>query len=122
MVRDVIAGLGCLRIGSPRFPNCLAHEGLDIGRRHPGDRSGFGLAALQECLRYIIPIPHALLVGMARAHRIAAIVEDETREDRGRPGSGELSLNSSLGKFCLDASNSSRSRIGACSPLWASPR
>ena len=32
-----------------------------------------------------------------RAHRIAAIVEDQAREDRLRPGSGELSLNSPLG-------------------------
>jgi hypothetical protein len=42
----------------------------------------FGLAALQECLRHIVPIPHAFLVGMTRAHRIAAIVKDQTREDR----------------------------------------
>ena len=39
---------------------------------------------------------------MARAHRITAIIKDKTREDRRRPGSGELSLNSPLGKFCLD--------------------
>ena len=39
---------------------------------------------------------------MARAPRIAAIVEDQTREDRRRPESGELALNSPLGKICLD--------------------
>ena len=56
--------------------------GLDIGRRYAGDRPGFGLAALQECLRHIIPIPHAFLVGMARAHRIAAIVTLRSIADR----------------------------------------
>ena len=39
---------------------------------------------------------------MARAHRIAAIVNNQTREDRRRPGSGALSLNGSFGKVCLD--------------------
>jgi hypothetical protein len=58
---------------------------------------------LQECLRDIIPIAHTLFVGMARAHRIAAIVKDQTRDDRRRPGPGALSLNSLLGKVCLDS-------------------
>ncbi|HEY8801667.1 MAG TPA: NAD(P)H-dependent oxidoreductase [Candidatus Dormibacteraeota bacterium] len=39
MSSSVIAGLSCLRIGSPRLFYCLADEGLDIWRRHPGDRS-----------------------------------------------------------------------------------
>jgi hypothetical protein len=51
-VRDVIAGQSFLLMGSPRLPNCLAYKGLDIGRRY----------GLQEGLRYIIPIPNALLV------------------------------------------------------------
>ena len=72
-VRDVIAGQSFLLIGSPRLPNCLADKGLDIGRRY----------GLQEGLRHIIPIPNALFVGMARAHRNAAIVEDQTHEDGG---------------------------------------
>jgi hypothetical protein len=65
-------------------------SGADI---KSGDRTGFGLAALQECLRHIIPVPHAPLVGMARgAHQIAAIIEDQIREYRWRPGSVRRSI------------------------------
>ena len=45
VVRNVIAGLSCLRIGLPRLFNCPADEGFDIG---------FGLAALQEQLWLIL--------------------------------------------------------------------
>jgi hypothetical protein len=83
-------GLVCLRIGSARLFYCLADESLDIGRRHAGNRSGFGLAVLKQSLRDVVPVPRALLVGMARAHRIAAIVEDQSSEDRRRPASGQL--------------------------------
>jgi hypothetical protein len=38
-----------------------------------------------ECLRHIIPIAHALFVGMARAHRIAAIIKDKTARIDGDP-------------------------------------
>ena len=72
-VPDVIVGLSSFRIGSQRLLYGLADKSLDIGRRY----------GLQEGLRHIIPIPNALFVGMARAHRNAAIVEDQTHEDGG---------------------------------------
>jgi len=60
------------RFAAPPLGPC--DKGLDIGRRY----------GLQEGLRHIIPIPNALFVGMARAHWIAAMVEDQTHEDGGR--------------------------------------
>ena len=43
VVRDVIAGLSCLRIGLARLFNCPADEGFAIGRRYPGDRPSSGI-------------------------------------------------------------------------------
>jgi len=57
------------RFAAPPLGPCS--NSLDIGRRY----------GLQEGLRHITPIPNALFVGMTRAHRIAAIVEDQTHED-----------------------------------------
>jgi hypothetical protein len=59
------------RFAAPPLGPC--DKSLDIGRRY----------GLQEGLRHIIPIPNALFVGMARAHWIVAMVEDQTHEDGG---------------------------------------
>jgi len=60
---------------------------LDVRRRDAGDAAGFVLAVLQHGLRDIVAIAHALLVGMARAHQVAAIIEEKTGEEgrRARP-------------------------------------
>jgi len=44
---------------------------LEVWRAHPGDGSGLRLAALDQGLRDIVAVAHTLLVGMARAHRVA---------------------------------------------------
>jgi hypothetical protein len=60
---------------------------LDIRSRDAGDAARFVLALLQHRLRDIVAVTHALLVGVARAHQVAAIVEEKTREEgrRARP-------------------------------------
>ena len=76
--------LSHLLIVAQGLRNRLGNKRLDVGRRDAGDRTCLGLAVLQQRLRDIVAIAHAFLVGVARTHRIAAIVEDPTREHGGR--------------------------------------
>ena len=66
-----------------RFPQSVANKLFNVGRRHAGDGSRFAFSVLQQGVRHVVAITHALLVGVARAHRIAAIVEEKTDEHGG---------------------------------------
>jgi hypothetical protein len=59
-----------------------ANQPLDLWAGDARDRAGVRLVALQDRLRDVIAVAHALLVGVARAHRMAPVVEDEPRENR----------------------------------------
>jgi hypothetical protein len=52
------------------------YQFLDVWRRDAGDAADFVLAVLQHGLRDIVAVAHALLVGVARAHQVAAIIEE----------------------------------------------
>ena len=51
---------------------------LDLRRRDPADRARSALSFLQKGLRDIVTVTHALLVGVARAHPIATVIEQKT--------------------------------------------
>jgi len=65
--------------------DAIEHQGLDLGRRHPHDTAGFAPPALQHRLRHIITVANAALAGMARAHAVAAVVEEAAGQEAGRP-------------------------------------
>jgi hypothetical protein len=86
----VICCVHCCKVPA----DAVAHEGLNLGGRHAGDVACLGLAILQKRLRHIIPVAHAVLVRMRRAHPVAAVVEEATSQNGGRapepnpPGDG----------------------------------
>ena len=92
------------RIGSGRGrARRLGDPGFDLQRRRPGDGSRLVFATLQDGLRDIVaPLPTAL-GRVARAHPVAAVIEQLAGEERVRvlPSSrGALRV---LGKQQLDA-------------------
>jgi hypothetical protein len=50
---------------------------IDIQALNPECEPGFGFSVLQDGLRDVISVSDALLVGVAGAHGIAAIIEDQ---------------------------------------------
>jgi len=66
-------------------PNLMPNRGdyqlLDVWSRDAGDAACFVLAVLQHGLRDIVAVAHALLVGVARAHQVAAIIEEKAGEE-----------------------------------------
>src|SRR6202030_4151971 len=77
------------------------YQFLDVRSRDAGDAAGFLLAVLQHGLRDIVAITHALLVGMARAHQVAAIIEEKTREEGRRARLPHLASHRSMLEFRL---------------------
>ena len=78
-------GLGFCCVHCCKVPaDAVAHEGLDLGGRHAGDAACLGLAILQDRMRHIIPVAHAALVRMRRAHAVAAVVEEAAGQNGGR--------------------------------------
>jgi hypothetical protein len=55
---------------------------LDLERRRPGDGSRLVFATLQDGLRDIIAPPPSALGGVARAHPVAAVIEQLAGEER----------------------------------------
>src|ERR1700722_9628753 len=66
------------------MPNGCDDEPLDLRRRDPANCAGLALPFLQKGLRDIVTVTHALLVGMARAHPVAAIVVEKAHQERRR--------------------------------------
>ena len=56
----------------------------------------------EDGLRDVIPIAHALFVGVARAHRIAAVVEDPPREQGRGPRAPYFPPHRAFSEFRLD--------------------
>jgi hypothetical protein len=72
------------------FNNCstvsvksVEHQRLDLGSRHARDAAGLLLSMLQQRVRDIVPVAHSELVGVGRAHAVAAVVEDAPGQDGG---------------------------------------
>ena len=80
-VRDWVWRGGAARLQI--IAQCGDDKRLDLGRRHPPDRAGASFV-LQQRLGDVIAIAHATLVGMARAHALAAIVKQTTGQNGGR--------------------------------------
>ena len=75
-----VAGF-CLDVAT--YAQGVDHKLLDLRRRDARDRSGVGLATLQQGVRDIVAVANALLAGVGRGHRIAPIVEELACEQRG---------------------------------------
>ena len=74
-----------LPIGSGRGrAGRLGDPGFDLQRRHAGDGSRLVFAALQDGLRDIIAPPPSAFSGVARAHPVAAVIEQLAGEERVR--------------------------------------
>ena len=72
-----------LRIGSGRGrAHGFCDPSLDLQRRRPGDGSRLIFATLQDGLRDIIAPSPTALGGMARAHPVAAVIEQLAGEER----------------------------------------
>src|SRR5215213_6680236 len=69
-----------------RGPECIDDYGFDLRCRDPRDRSGLAPAALGEDRRDIVAIADAALLGRARRHRVAAVVEDAADQKGGGGG------------------------------------
>jgi len=115
----VIAG----RIVSDVPADRIENNGFDLCRRHAGHRPGGLRLSLDQGGRYVVAVPRSALAAVARAHAVAAVIEDAARQQsfRARPGRAiaialfsEPSLNG--------PSNVSRSRIGGCSAGQIWPR
>ena len=60
----------------------LGDPGFDLQRRHPGDGPSFVFPSLEGRLRDIVAPSPSALGGVARAHPVAAIVEQPAGEER----------------------------------------
>ena len=60
----------------------LGDPGFDLQRRHAADGSRFVFAALQDGLRDIVAPPPSALGRVARAHPVAAVIEQLAGEER----------------------------------------
>src|ERR1700758_3753119 len=81
--------------------DAVTNQTLDLWSRHAGDAAGFRLAILQQRLRDIVTVAHALLVGMRRAHAIAAVIKKAVDENGGRASQADLPINGVGGELCL---------------------
>ena len=63
------------------MPDRGDYQLLDVWSRDAGDAACFVLAVLQHGLRDIVAVAHALLVGVARAHQVAAIIEEKAGKE-----------------------------------------
>src|SRR5215211_2116358 len=79
----------------------LEHQLLDVGGRHADDAACLRLSVLQDCVRYIIAVAQAALVGVRRAHAVAAVVEDAAGENGGRALEPHLPCHGTGGKLGL---------------------
>ena len=73
--------IGIVRVGRAKR---IDDGGLDFGCGHAGDSSGLAPAALSEDRGHVVAIADAALLGRARGHPVAAIVEDAADEQSAR--------------------------------------
>ena len=66
----------------------IENNGFDLWRRHAGHRPGGLRLSLDQGGGHIVAIPRAALAAVARAHAIAAVIEDAARQRSfpARPG------------------------------------
>src|SRR5215204_3199727 len=80
-------------------PECIDDYGFDLRCRDPRDRSGLAPAALGEHRRDIVAIAEAALLGRARRHLVAAVVEDAADQESrggGTPHLGSVAIGREL--------------------------
>src|ERR1700678_25302 len=75
-----VANVGRRGAGQGQFANGLDDERFDMRGRNANDRSRFALLALQSRLRDIVAPALGPLLGPGRAHPVAAIVKEFSRE------------------------------------------
>ena len=78
-VRNLITLIKVMKFRADR----ASDQRLDIRRTNARGRADGGLTVLQQRVGDIVAIAHALLVGVARAHQVPAIIEDQSHQ-RGR--------------------------------------
>ena len=83
------------------FADTVEHEGLDFRCRDSCNAACFVLSLLQDRMRHIIPVAHTELVGVRRAHAVAAVVKDATGQNGGRALEPDLSRDSVGGELGL---------------------
>ncbi len=69
--------------GGPGKPRRFQLASATLGGRHAGDAACFDLPILQNRLRHIVPVTHAELVRMRRAHAVAAVVKEAAGQNGG---------------------------------------
>jgi hypothetical protein len=74
------------------MPNRGDNQFFNVWSRDSGDAACFVLAVLQLGLRYIVVVAHALLIGMARAHQVAAIIEQAVTTEMASTNAAEAIL------------------------------
>jgi hypothetical protein len=79
-IREIISQL---RTELSSRANRLHDEPFQRRGRYARDGAGLILAALKEGMGHIVAISHAILVGVAGCHSVAAVVEDAARQDGG---------------------------------------
>src|SRR5215211_4542898 len=94
-------GVLCFTHRCEVLAQAVEHQLLDVGGRHAGDAACLRLSLLQDCVRHVIAVAQADLVGVRRAHAIAAVVEDAAGEDGGRALEPKLPCDGSGGKLGL---------------------
>src|ERR1700730_7620392 len=81
--------------------HAVTHEVLNVGSRHAGNVARCCFAILQNRMRDIVPVAHAALVRMRRAHPVAAVVKE------------------TAGEYCSSMSTSFRTRHSSPNELRA---
>src|SRR5215211_5200659 len=94
----------CLRRAAARLQMIAERrndERLDLGGRHAADRSGRLGLLLQHGLADVVAVAGTSLVGVARAHAVAALVKQSAGQEGGRAAQPATSLDRLRGKLGL---------------------
>ena len=87
------------RIGSDVPADRIDNDGLDLGRRHAGDGPGGLRLSLDQGGGDVVAVPRCALAAVARAHAIAAVIEDAARQQSFRACPGRAIAIVLFGKF-----------------------
>src|SRR5829696_8070798 len=93
-----------LRLGAARLQMIAERrndERLDLSGRHAADRSGRLGLLLQHGLADVVAVAGTSLVGVARAHAVAALVKQAAGQEGGRAAQPAASLDRLRGKLGL---------------------
>jgi hypothetical protein len=94
----------------------IDYQRLQLWAWHPSNRSRWGLPA-KRCLRDVVQVAHAVLVGVGRGHAVALHVKQAPGQERRRASDAAAPLGRLRGELCLHISEQhDRHRHGAVEP------